>query len=641
MSTGVFRTRWAFVFVMGAAAIGQIVRAEWPALVMPEQRSLELRQPSALPPAGLPRTPPPPTISDPNANAIQRPLSLDETIRIALANAQVVRVLAGVVAASSGQTIYDTAVTNTTIDENRARFDPTVEVRNSVNRVETPQAEFADPSLTTSRITGLRTDSHQFQANVSKTNTFGGTASLNLNAGSSYTRPGIFPLNPQSTPSLGLQLTQPLLQGAGRKANLAPIVLARINTERSYFQFKDSVQELVRGVIEAYWSVVFARTDIWAREQQVKQAQFAYDRTMASFEVGSSDIGDVAQTKTALANFRATLLSSRASLLQRESALRNLLGLPAYDPEQMMPITPPIHDRLDLNWEQLMALAEENRPDIVELKLVLEADQQLLYQAQNNALPRTDAVALYRWNGLEGEMPIGTDLSSEPGQFTDWTFAVNFSVPLGLRQSRAALRRQELVTSRDRANLVQGLHSASHEIALSLRNLAQFYEQYLAYTELREAAETNLNLQLQEVRGGRENFLVILLAITDWGNAVSLQAQTLLQYNTELANLERRTGTILETHGVRFYEERFKAISPLGRLHRGAYYPQSLPPTTNWDRYGIGSEAAEQSFNLSDPLKRTGRPNAADAEELPRATPPVLPPPTDNPQSNGVMRLPK
>jgi hypothetical protein len=227
---------------------------------------------------------------------------------------------------------------------------------------------------------------------------------------------------------------------------------------------------------------------------------------------------------------------------------------------------------------------------------------------------------LYRWNGLEGEMPIGTNVSSAPGEFTDWSLAVNFSVPLGLRQSRAALRRQELITSRDRANLQQGLHNAGHQLALTLRNLAQYYEQYVANTELRVAAETNLNLQLNEYRGGRENFLVVLLAITDWGNAVSAQAQTLLQYNTELASLELETGTILESHGIRFIEERYGALGPLGRWQRGVCYPQSLPPTLNLDRYEAGTQPSEQTFNLYDPVERASRP-AVRPESLPPPTP--------------------
>ena len=57
---------------------------------------------------------------------------------------------------------------------------------------------------------------------------------------------------------------------------MAPIVIARIDTERSYFQFKDATQELVRGTIEAYWNLVFARLALWATEIQFEQADEAY-----------------------------------------------------------------------------------------------------------------------------------------------------------------------------------------------------------------------------------------------------------------------------------------------------------------------------------------------------------------------------
>src|SRR5262249_18612363 len=242
-------------------------------------------------------------------------------------------------------------------------------------------------------------------------------------------------------------------------------------------------------------------------------------------------------------------------------------------------------------------------PDLIELKLILEADQQMLVQARNDALPRVDATALYRWNGLEGKTPSRASLSTESGEFTDWTLGVNFSVPLGLRRGRAALRQRELILARDRANLEQGLHGAVHELATSTRNLAQLYAQYEALKEAREAARANLDQQLAAYRAGRAIFLNVLQAITDWGNAVSAEAQTLAQYNIELATLERRTGTILETHGIYFYEERREAVGPLGCLAKPRDYPASQPPGPNADVYPRSSEPAENSLNLDAPVK--------------------------------------
>jgi outer membrane protein TolC len=568
--------------------------------VFPEERAIEIRDPAELRPARIPNTPPPPTVST-REELPPRYLSLDEAIRSGLANSEVVRVLNGVSAGASGRTIYDPAIQSTTVDDARAAFDPTVRANNSFNRVDRPS------NSNGTSIIGPQGDNYNLDFGMSKKTVTGGAFNLGVNvlpsrqAQDPFVLPNPTFLNPRTTSSADMSFTQPLLRGRGYAVNVVPIVLARIETERSYFQLKSGVQDLVRGMIEGYWSVVFARTDAWARRQQEMQSKGALDLAEARLRAGLAHLGDVAQARLAYHNFRASLVTAEANLLQREAALRNVLGFPPYDPDQLVPVTPPELNRITPDWTEMLTLAQERRPDLIELKLILEADEQRLIQSRNQALPQVDAVALYRWNGLEGEVPAGTTLRSRPGQFTDWTLAVNFSVPLGLRQSRAALRRQELVISRDLANLDQGVHAVSHFIAENLRNLAQFYEQYEAFHAAREAAETNLQRQYAEYRNGRTILLNLLQAITDWGNAVSAEAQALLQYNTELANTEVQTGTILETHGVRFYEERFGAIGPLGRLAHDRSYPGSMPPTLNYDRYPATERPSEEVFNLQTP----------------------------------------
>jgi outer membrane protein TolC len=241
---------------------------------------------------------------------------------------------------------------------------------------------------------------------------------------------------------------------------------------------------------------------------------------------------------------------------------------------------------------------------LIELALILEADRQMLYQARNQARPRLDATMQYTWNGLEGTMPNGSEISTFGGRFTNWNLGVNFSVPVGLRQGRAALRQQELILFRDQANLDQGVLNATQLLALRVRNLAQFYDQYQAFREARVAARINLDRQLASYQRGRTILLNVLQAITDWGNSVSSESQSLAQYNSELANLEQETGTILETHGIRFFEERYCSLGPLGGLGKKKAYPEALPPGPNQDRYPTTNKPAEEFFDLEDPLKK-------------------------------------
>lgn len=573
----------------------------------PEQRTTVVRQPAELRQFPLPPTSRPPTVADVAGDRVERRLlPLDEAIRIALENDRVIRVLAGETAVSSGRTIYDVAIANTVIDQETARFNPFITINNNWDQLKLPSA-FPDPGdPTNTLINGFRTDQHRLGASIAKDNPLGGQFSVGVNSTRQMFDSGAFPLNPQTSSSASIGYTQPLLQGFGRPVNLAPIVLARIDAERSFFQLKSATQEQVRGVIEAYWNLIAARIDVWATEQQVEQARFAFEFANAQFRAERRNAADQAQARTSLANFRANLIAARNTVLQREAALRNILGLPPSDEIQLVPSTEPTIQQLQPDWQLLTELAAQQRPDLIELKLILEADEQQLLIANNTARPRLDATALYRWNGLEGETPAGNRISSAPGQFPDWTLGVNFSVPLGLRRERAQLRQRELILVRDRANLAQGLHAASHDLATTVRSLGRAYEQYLAFREAREAAAENLKIQEGIFRGEFDpafNFLNVLVAITDWGNAVRSEAFSLTQYNTLLAELELQTGTILESHGIWFYEERYGSIGPLGRLHPPVCYPERNGPLPNADTYPSGERPAEDFFDLTPPVR--------------------------------------
>jgi outer membrane protein TolC len=608
--------------VSTACGCAQTANEIWRTIVLPEQRSLEYRDPEQLPAARIPDNMPPRTVSNPKPETPEWPLSLDEAIRIALENTRVVRVLAGTTAVASGQTIYDPAISNTLIDQARARFDPVFSWNNTFDRLDTPTA-FLDPfDPTRSFLTGSESKDYKSAVGLSETNVLGGQWGLNwtenptrlgggagsLFAASSPTGISGFALNPQNRTAVELSYTQPLLQGGGYQVNTAPIVIARLNTEQSFFQFKDSVQELVRGVIEAYWNLVQARINVWARKIQVEQSKEAYDREQARLKTGLADLTNVAQARVTYNQFRANLVAAEADVLTREGALRNILGLPPSDDRQIIPVSVPATDRLGPNWDQLVRLAEQRRPDIIELKLVAEADQVRLLQAENATLPRLDAVALYRWNGLSGTMPNGERLASGPGQFPDWSLGVNFSVPLGLRQGRAQVRQQELMIARDRANVEQSLHAAVHELASGVRDLASAYEQYLALKETRAAAIDNVKVQMEQFRAGRNIYLNVLQALNDWGTAVSSEAGALLSYNVALATLERRTGTILETHGLVLAEERFRAAGPLGILGHDRLYPSAMIPAGSPTRYPGSAEPSENSFDLRNPYPRDGKP---------------------------------
>lgn len=381
---------------------------------------MEIRTPDKMRRVRLPDVAAPSTVVDAleQAPPPASQLTLDAAIRIALARTEVVRVLAGTGASSSGSTIYDPAITSTQIDRERGRFDPAVSLQNRFSRQRTPVAEFDGGAPSGVAINGDSESDYEMSLGVSKKTTTGGSVGIDVRANPTTVHtPDPLLLNPYSRSSFDFFVTQPLLQGAGRQANLAPIVLARIDTERSFYQLKFSVQRLVQSVINAYWALVFARTDVAVRRQQTLEGYEAYEIAEANLAVGRLNVGDKAQAESSWRNFQTAQIAAESAVLQREQALRDMLNMAPYDGVQLVPVTPPAGAPPKAAWEDLLRAAEENRCDLIELKLAVESAEQRLLLARNTALPRVDASLQRALHGLTRRSIMSTCGSSKaPGR---------------------------------------------------------------------------------------------------------------------------------------------------------------------------------------------------------------------------------
>jgi outer membrane protein TolC len=550
-----------------------------------EKRSLVRRPPGIRPETVATEEPP----------ADQQFLPLNEAIRLALQNSEVIRVLTGNGAVSSGTTVYDTAIAVGDIDIAKAQFDPVLQANSAYRHSEFPFLNQAGNDLT-----GTAASVNDAGVTLLDRNQTGGQAALST--GNTFEPTDGEGFTTRNRPRIELSYSQPLLAGAGLRANRTAIVIARLRLEQSFFRYKSSMQNLVFGVISAYWQLVRARTELWAREQQVERLEVSLQSQKVRAEVGMERGASTAQAQASLSIARATLVSARAAVLQAEAALRNIIGLPPEDERRLVPSTPPTMQRINFDWDDIVSTAQSLDPELVELNLVLRADQERLVQRRNVARPSLSADAVYGWNGLSGKL-VGGGRIRDPGlgDNTNWSLGISFSVPLSLRESRAAVRSQELILARDRAAIQQQLHRLEHDLATVLRSIEQNLAQYDAFHAAREAAWINVELQRAERTSGRSILLNELLAITDWANTVASEAQALTAYNTELARLELSTATILDTHGVRFSEEQFGAVGPHGILTEDVQsYPRSLRAETETTRYPDSQQPAEDAFGLTE-----------------------------------------
>src|SRR4029077_1361600 len=116
---------------------------------------------------------------------------------------------------------------------------------------------------------------------------FGLTTQLSYNSNYVHVNSDRFSVNPYTSGSLDLQMTQNLLQGFGSAVNGRNIRVQRNNVKVTDLQFKQQVITTVSAVLNLYWDLVSFNEDVRARRQEVATARQLVEDHRRQVDIGS------------------------------------------------------------------------------------------------------------------------------------------------------------------------------------------------------------------------------------------------------------------------------------------------------------------------------------------------------------------
>lgn len=498
----------------------------------------------------------------PEANQ-RRDLTLDQAVATAIENSDVIRTLQGDSVYSTDVTQMDPGIANASRLAAMAAFDASVRINYLANRYNQPPSTFFGPGIPAN----TRRDDATLTASLVKPWATGGTTTLSYNP---YTGYLFFPdgtsgqFNPAYTSNFELSLRQPLLLGAGRDVNRAPIRVARLRADQSIWDVKQATMALVRSVEEAYWSLQAAHEALRAIDDvmpsiddvvRIQEARYQEERTIRA---------EVAKAIAQQATFRQLRINARADAVKQELNLRNLLGLPPNDGFIIIPSDQPSRAPFRVDPAATMKLAADHRPDLMRQRLAVSIREQQLLVAENGTKPQLDVVGLYRTNGLSDDLQSSLNMAVQ-NQYLDWSAGASFSVPLGRRAARANQEAAELSLSREQVLLRQKLHAASHELGDLLRQLEAVRNE-LDQSEVK-AKETEEWLKgsrgrYEDPPPGAEGQDWLLAALNDYllalrsrADSITDVARLLARYNTLLVKLEEAEGVLLANYGIELEQD--------------------------------------------------------------------------------------
>jgi outer membrane protein TolC len=407
--------------------------------------------------------------------------------------------------------------------------------------------------------------------------------------------------NPYTTGSLGITITQPLLQGFGIDVNRRFIRIAGNEEKIANLVFNQQVITTVSSVIRLYWDLVSLRADVRVKEQALATAQKLYDDNKQQVEVGTLAPLQLKQAAAEVARAKQDLINSQSLVDQQEIVLKNVLTRsgssdPSLDSVHIVTldhITVPQSDNLP-PVSALVAEALRNRPDLAQAQIEITNAGLTLKGSKNGLLPQLNIVAGATNNALAGSVNPLSPIGSPPGtlrspdpfllggagavlsqifqrNFPDYGIGFQLNIPLRNRVAQADVARDQLQMRQSEVRLKQTENQVSVEVQNAVVTLRRARACYDAAVETRQLQHEALVAEQQRFSVGQSTSFFVIQYERDLAQARSTEVIAMGNYAKAKAALDRALGVTLTSNHVSFAEartgivQRLPTAIPLGR----------------------------------------------------------------------------
>ncbi|MCC6239395.1 MAG: TolC family protein [Phycisphaerales bacterium] len=493
---------------------------------------------------------PPPTTGPAGLIEGELPMTLQELITRTVMHSKDIRV-AG----------YQPAIAETAVIENEANFDPVFFANTGFQHIDQVNTDSGTPFFANQdRIdaaTGIRQNLYS-----------GATAELRYEARhvnlidtssfSSGTK------DPYYTSNLVMELTQPLLRNFGTEINRSRIEVERNNQRISTLDLRNTVEETIFNLEQAYWQLVQAQRDVTVLEQLLSETEATADIVSARINQDASRV-QVSQTVSSVEQRRAALVRAKAHVRDLSDTIKRLVGdpaLPISSKVVIVPATDAITAPFQFDYQEAISTAMENRLELGQQQLRIDSAGIAERYFRNNLQPKLNLVGTASLQGMDDSLG-GAWSDQWEGHQVSYGLALQFEIPLGNRQARALYTRSRLQRQQSVDQYEGLIDQVALDVKTAQREVQTSWDEMVATKQARLAAREALDLTIVRREAGEPltpEFVNLELQLqAELAKASQAENQAVSNYNIAIARFERSKGTLLHYDNVLLRENEVTA----------------------------------------------------------------------------------
>lgn len=451
-------------------------------------------------------------------------------------------------------------------------LDPTFLTFANFQHTSTPQS-----NTVLTGTTALVTDTRTFATQYSQNWDFGLNAQVSYQSTHIKVNSQFFALNPYSTGSLDLQLTQNLLQGFGSAVNGRNIRVQKNNLKVSDLQFKQQVINTVSAVLNLYWDLVSFDTDVRARRQALATSRQLLDDNKRKVEIGALAEIEVTRAESQVYASQQDLVIAETNYLQQETVLKNALSRNGVASAGLANVHVVPLDKFEVPAQDeprpidaLVAEALEQRPELAQARLNLESNKLNLVGIKNSLKPTLQAFTQMTNNGLSGDLttlgalqPSIYYLSGGYGNMLAQIFRRNYpnyaagfslSIPIRNRAAQSDYVTSLLELRQNELNLNKNASQIRVDVQNAVIGLRQARARFDAATKSRSLQDETLANDQKKYSLGATTAFQVIQDQRDLATALSAEVQAMANYTHARIAFDQALGRTLEVNRVTVQE---------------------------------------------------------------------------------------
>lgn len=433
------------------------------------------------------------------------------------------------------------------VSEQEAKFEALFFSNMGIAKTDTPVASTID-------ISGSKVDYSYMDLGVRVPLRTGGNVTFDLADNRTKTDSIYSIFNPSYGSDFSFSLSQPLLQGAGKRANTYSIRIAEYERQITDTRTKLEVIRVIANVDRVYWQLYAARMELDVRKKQYDLAEALLEQARRFVAAGDKPQVEVIRTEAGAAQRLESIILAENNVRDRERDLKRTLnkaGLEMKTPTVIIPATEPDPVLYKLEKQKLVTTAIDNRMDMLELELQIAEDIETVDYMESQSLPLVTMDYRYNLNGLGATRDDSYELLYD-NRFEDHRLGLQMWIPLGNEAGKSRLRqaiyqrRQRLASRENRKAIIE------LEVLNAIDQLEANWQRILASRQRTILDGRLFEAEKRQFEIGLGTSTEVLEAQTNFADAQSAEILALSEYQIALVDLAYATGTLLGAAKIRW-----------------------------------------------------------------------------------------